>query len=191
MVEFLDYIVLGDGISMDEKKIQIIVDWIAPSSIRDVQCFLGFTNLYKIFIKDYSKIVTPLTRLTGKDKFVWDEKAEEVFKKAFISVPILVHTDSSKPFFLEACASDFALGSILSQYDKDGRLHPIVYCSRKFSAVEINYEIHDKELLAIIDALEEWRHLLEGAQHTTTVYTDHKNLKYFMSARVLNRKQAR
>jgi hypothetical protein len=88
MVEFLGYIISGNGISMDEKKIQTIVDWIAPSSVRDVQCFLGFANFYGIFIKDYSKIVAPLTCLTRKDKFVWDEKAEEVFaalKKAFTS----------------------------------------------------------------------------------------------------------
>jgi hypothetical protein len=66
----LDYIILGDGISMDVKTIQIIVDWIAPSSIWDVQCLLGFTNFYRIFIKDYSKIDAPLTCLTGKNKFV-------------------------------------------------------------------------------------------------------------------------
>jgi hypothetical protein len=83
------------------------------------------------------------------------------------------------------------LGSVLSQYGEDGRFYPIAYCSCKFSAIEINYEIHDKELLAIIDTCEEWCYLLEGAQHTTTVHTDYKNLEYFMSARVLNKKQAR
>jgi hypothetical protein len=169
------------------KKIQTIVDWIAPFSVQDVQCFLGFANFYRIFIKDYSKITTPLTRLTGKDKFVWDEKAKEAFemlKKALISTPILVHANSSKPFFLEADASDFALGLVLPRYGEDGRLHLIAYHSHKFSTTKINYEIHDKELLAIINAFEEWCDLLEGAQHTTTVYTDHKNLEYFMSARV-------
>ena len=129
-----------------------------------------------------------MTRLARKDKFVWNEKAEEAFKalkKAFTSVLILVHADSSKQFFLETDALDFALGLVLSQYGKDRRLHPIAYHYRKFSATEINCEIHDKELLAIIDVFEEWRHLFEGAHLTTTVYhttTDHKNLKYFMSA---------
>jgi hypothetical protein len=126
MVEFLDSIVSDNSIFMDGKKIQTIVNWIAPSSIRDVQCFLDFANFYRIFIKDYSKIIAPLTRLIGKDKFVWDEKAEEAFqtlKKAFISAPILVHANSSKPFFLETDALDFALGSILSQYGENGRLH--------------------------------------------------------------------
>jgi hypothetical protein len=119
----LDYIVLGNGISMDGKKIQTIVDWIAPSSVWDMQCFLGFANFYRIFIKDYSKITVPLTRLTRKDKFVWDEKVEKTFetlKKAFTSVPILVHADSSKQLFLETDASDFSLGSILFQYGEDG-----------------------------------------------------------------------
>jgi hypothetical protein len=165
MVKFLGYIVSSDGIFMDGKKIQTIVNWIAPSSVWDVQCFLGFANFYRIFIKDYSKIAAPLTRLTVKNKFVWDEKAKEAFetfKKAFTSAPILIHADSSKPFFLEADASDFALGVVLSRYDEDRRLHLIAYCSRKFSAAKINYEIHDKELLTIIDAFEEWRHLLEG-----------------------------
>jgi hypothetical protein len=87
MVEFLDYIILGNGISMDKKQIQTIVDWIVLSSGWDVQCFLGFTNFYRIFIKDYSEIAAPLTCLIGKDKFVSNKKAEEAFealKKAFI-----------------------------------------------------------------------------------------------------------
>ena len=78
------------------------------------------------------------------------------------------------------------MGSELSQYGEDRQLHSIAYHSRKFSAVKVNYEIHDNELLAIIDVFEEWRHLLKRAQHTITIYTDHKNLEYFMSARVLN-----
>jgi hypothetical protein len=171
-----------------EKEIQTIVDWIVPSSVRDVQCFLDFSNIYRIFIKDYSKIAAPLTRLRGNDKFVWDEKAGKAFKrlkKVFTSTPILVDADSSKPFFLEADPSNFALDSVLSHYGEDGRLHPIAYRSRKFSVAKISYEIHDKKLLAIINAFEEWPHLLEGTQHTTTVYTDHKNHEY------LNRRQTR
>ena len=92
---------------------------------------------------------------------------------------------------METDASDFALGAVLSQMSIDGKLHPVVFYSRKFFAAEINYEIHDKELLAIVDSFQEWRHFLEGAAHPVTVYTDHKNLEYFMSARVLNRRQAR
>ena len=193
-VEFLGYIISGEGLSMDPKKIQTVLEWKKPTTIRDVQCFLGFANFYRIFIKDYSKIATPLTRLTCKDKLEWSTEADQAFeilKTAFTSAPILTHPDFQKPFFLESDASDFALGAVLSQHGEDGRLHPVAFHSRKFTAAEINYEIHDKELLAIVDSFQEWRHFLEGAQHPITVHTDHKNLEYFMSAKVLNRRQAR
>ena len=92
---------------------------------------------------------------------------------------------------METDASDFALGAVLSQLGDGEKLHPVVFHSRKFNATEINYEIHDKELLAIVDYFQEWRHLLEGATHQVIVYPDHKNLEYFMSTCVLNRRQAR
>lgn len=193
-VEFLGYIISGEGLSMDPKKIQTVINWKAPKTVRDVQCFLGFANFYRIFIKNYSKIAAPLTRLTCKDKLEWSTEADQAFqdlKKTFTSAPILIHPDFQKPFFLETDASDFALGAVLSQHGEGGRLHSVAFHSRKFTAPEINYEIHDKELLAIVDSFQEWRHFLEGAQHPVTVYTDHKNLEYFMSARVLNRRQAR
>jgi hypothetical protein len=95
----------------------------------------------------------------------------------------LIHPNFSKSFFLESNASDYALGTILSQNGADGRLHLVAFHSQKFTTAEINYEIHDKELLAIVDSFQEWRHFLEGAVYPNTVYSDHKNLKYFMSAR--------
>ena len=119
------------------------------------------------------------------------DQAFEALKKAFTTVPILIHPNFQKPFFLESDASDFALGAVLSQPSKDGRLHLVAFHSQKSTAVEINYEIHDKELLAIVDSFQEWQHFLKGAQHPMTLYTDHKNLEYFISAKVLNRRQAR
>ena len=91
------------------------------------------------------------------------DQAFEALKKAFITVPILIHPDFQKSFFLESNASDFALGAVLSQPSEDGRLHPIAFHSRMFTAAEINYEIHDKELLTIVDSFQEWQHFLEGA----------------------------
>ena len=83
-------------------------------------------------------------------------QAFEALKKAFTTAPILIHPDFQKPFFLETNASDFALGAVLSQPSEDRRLHPIAFHSQKFTAAEINYEIHDKELLAIVDSFQEW-----------------------------------
>jgi hypothetical protein len=193
-VEFLGYVISSEGLLMDPKKVQAVTEWALPKTVRDVQCFLGFANFYRIFIKNYSQVAAPLTRLTCKDKLEWGlaaQKAFEDLKAAFTTAPILVHPDFTKAFYMETDASDFALGAVLSQMGEDGKLHPIAFYSRKFSAAEINYEIHDKELLAIVDSFQEWRHLLEGAAHPVVVYTDHKNLEYFTSARVLNRRQAR
>ena len=99
---------------MDPKKIQIVIKWKKPATIRDVQYFLGFANFYQIFINNYSKIATPLTCLTCKDKLEWSMEADQAFqdlKKAFITAPILIQPDFQKPFFLESDASDFALGA--------------------------------------------------------------------------------
>jgi hypothetical protein len=192
-VEFLGYIISNEGLMMDPKKIQAVIDWSTPKTVRDVQCFLRFANFYQIFIKNYSQVAAPLTWLTCKDKLEWEPEAQKAFqdlKAIFTTTPILVHPDFSKPFNMETDASDFALGAVLSQ-EGDGRwFHPVVFYSRKFYAAEINFKIHDKELLTIVDSFREWRHLLEGASHPITIYTDHKNLEYFMTARVLNRRQA-
>ena len=112
-------------------------------------------------------------------------------KEAFTSAPILMHADLSKPFIIEVDAFDFSLGCILSQIGDDEKLHPTAFHSRKFEAVKINYEIHDKELLPIVDSFEQWRHLLEGSPHQIIVYNDHKNLTYFQTSRELSRRQAR
>ena len=131
-----------------------------------LQISFGFANFFRIFIKNYSKIAVLLTRLTCKDKLDWNfgaKKALQLLKIAFTTTPILVHLDFSKPFFMESNASDFALRAILSQLGDGEKLHLVAFHSWKFSAVEINYKIHDKKLLAIVDSFHEWRHLLEGA----------------------------
>jgi len=92
---------------------------------------------------------------------------------------------------IESDASDFAIGAVLSQRDEKGRLHPVAFHSRKFQLAEINYEIHDKELLAIVDAFKHWRRYCEGATNQVQVFSDHQNLEYFTTTKILNRRQAR
>ena len=125
-VELLGYVVSSNGIAMDPMKVQAILEWQTPLSMRDVECFLGFANFYRKFIKDYSKVVLPLTQ------FIWSLDATEAFeslKQAFTTAPILAHVDPTKRFILEADASDFALGSVLSQNGDDGQLHPVAFHS--------------------------------------------------------------
>jgi hypothetical protein len=192
-VAFFGYVISPDGIFMDKSKVETIQCWATPSSIKDVQRFLRFTNFYHRFIKGYSKITTPLTTLTCKDKpFSWNPTAWAAFdtlKVAFTFAPcILIHPDPAKPFIVEIDAINFTLGAILSQFGIDGLLHPVAFYSRKLTSAEINYQVYDKELLAIITAFEQWRPYLAGAQHRVQVLTDHKNLLYFTTTRTLNRR---
>ena len=141
-------------------------------------------------------IARPLFDLTKKDiPFAWGQREQEAFtrlKEAITSAPVLILPDKHKPFRLEADSSDFATGAVLSQLSKsDGKHHPVAFLSKSLNAIEQNYEIHDKEMLAIIRSLDEWRHFLEGARHPFEVWTDHKNLEYFRTALKLNRRQAR
>ena len=120
----------------------------------------------------------PLTSLTRKGAtFGWTTEADAAFhslKLAFTSAPVLQHYQPLQPLTLEADASDFGLGCVLSQPDPSGELHPVAYYSRKFIAAELKYPIYDKELLAIVAAFRQWRVYLEGAAHPIMVYTDHK-----------------
>ena len=133
--------------------------------------------------------------MTKKEQpFHWECKQREAFeklKKKFILAPILASFDPERKIILKTNASDQALGSCLSQPDAERQLPPVAYCSKKFSGPELNYDIHDKELLAIVDAFEEWRAYFEGSRHPIVVYSDHKNLSYFMTTKKLNRQQVR
>jgi len=108
------------------------------------------------------------------------------------TAPVLVSPQDSEPFRIEADSSDFASGAVLSQQlPGEEKWHPVAFYSKSLSPVERNYEIHDKEMLAIIHALEKWRHFLEGARHPVEIWTNYKNLEYFMTAKKLNHCQAR
>jgi hypothetical protein len=195
-VEFLGYIIGRDGIKMSAEKVEAVLEWKSPSSLTEVQSFLGFANFYRRFIQNYSQVARPLTELTKSSakNWKWTAEAETAFnelKTRFTSAPILAHFDPQKPVIIETDASDFALGAVLSQRDEENRLHPVAFHSRKFSPAEINYEIHDKELLAIVDSFKHWRRYCEGAVHQVQVFSDHQNLEYFTTTKVLNRRQAR
>ena len=195
-VEYLGYRITKDGISMSPKKVQTIRDWETPKSVKEVQEFMGFANFYRRFIHNYSAIAKPLTDLTKKDlgKFKWTEACEEAFttlKDRFTSAPILAHFHAEKETIIETDASDFALAAILSQRQDDEKFHPIAFHSRKFTQAEINYDIHDKEMGAIVQAFKEWEHMLKSVQGEITVFTDHKNLEYFATTKKLTRRQAR
>jgi len=191
--KFLGYIISSNGIKMDPEKVEAVLSWPTTKCVKDIQSFIGFANFYRRFIKDFSKIVTPLTQLTKKtNKWSWNNSTQHAFdtlKTAFTSAPILNYFNPELPIVIETDASDFAIGAIISQKSEKGLLHPIAFYSHKFIPAELNYEIYDKELLGIIEAFRVWRAYLEGAQYQIIVITDHKNLEYFTTTKLLNRHQ--
>ncbi|KAL0199819.1 hypothetical protein M9458_003006, partial [Cirrhinus mrigala] len=196
-VQFLGYNISAEGVQMDQGKVDAILKWPMPTNVKELQRFLGFTNFYRRFIMDYSTITAPLTSLLrGKPKhLLWNPAAHEAFeqlKTTFSTAPVLQHPDPERPFTVEGDASTIGVGAVLSQaVGEPPVLHPCAFFSRKLTPAEQNYDIGNRELLAIKLALEEWRHWLEGAAYPFTIITDHKNLQYIREARRLNPRQAR
>jgi len=190
-VEYLGYRLSPEGLTMSPDKIQTISDWPEPRKVKDIQSFLGFANFYRRFIFNYSNIVVPLTRLTRKDApWVFSEDCRRAFnalKHAFTTAPILTHFIPDTPIIVETDASDYAVAGILSITCADGEIRLVAFYSRTLTAPELNYDTHDKELLAIFEAFRNWHHYLEGSASPIDVVTDHKNLEYFSTSKVLSR----
>jgi len=155
-VEYLGYILSPSGLTMSNNKVKIIQDWLEPKKVKDIQSFLGFANFYCWFIFNYLDIVIPLTCLTRKDiPWKFDSFYVDAFnslKKAFTSTPILTHWIPDAQLIVETDASDYALAAILSIVNKDNEVHLVAFHSHTFTVAELNYDIHDKELLAIFEA---------------------------------------
>ncbi|KAJ1038199.1 hypothetical protein NDA10_006578 [Ustilago hordei] len=196
-VEFLGYIIKPMGIEMDPEKVCTVKEWPMLESIHDIQRFLGFANFYRRFIAHFACIAKPLTSLVKPieqfKKFELPEEAQQAFHKliqAFTSAGVLQHFNYHLPTRLETDASDFAIAGVLKQ-EHEGRWHPVAFHSRKMSSAKKNYEIHDKELLAVVACLTQWRHMLAGLPSQLVILTDHEALKYFKSQRCITGQQAR
>ena len=193
-VEYLGYILSSSGLTMSDDKIKTIQDWLEPKKVKDIQSFLGFANFYCQFIFNYLNIVIPLTRLTRKDiPWKFDSSCQDAFnslKKAFTSALILTHWISDAQLIVETDALDYALAAILSVVNEDNEVHPVAFHSHTLTAAELNYDIHDKELLAIFEAFKIWQHYLEGLAYPIDIVMDHKNLEYFSTTKVLTQRQA-
>lgn len=193
--KYLGYIVRAEeGIAMDPEKVRAIQSWKPPSTVKGVRSFLGFANFYRSFIPGFSRIATPIQELTHKDAlFQWTPRCQESFQKLkdlFTTEPILATFDPDRTTVLETDSSGYNVGGVLSQYDREGYLRPCAYFSKKNSPAECNYEIYDKELLAIVRCLEEWDAELRSVGEFEII-TDHKNLEYFYTARKLTERHVR
>jgi len=195
-IKYLGLVISENEVSMDPVKVTGVQEWPTLENKTDVQAFLGFVNFYRRFIWDFSAKARSLFNLTCSEQ-VWtwsgrEQMAFEDLKTVVTTAPVLMSPQDSESFWVEADSLDFITRAVLSQQSTaDRKWHPVAFYSKSLSSVEQNYEIHDKAILAIIRALEEWRHFLEGATHPVEIWTDHKNLEYFMMAKKLNRRQAR
>ncbi|KEP45877.1 putative Transposon Tf2-1 polyprotein [Rhizoctonia solani 123E] len=194
-LSYLGIRVLVDGFLLDPIKIQAVQEWPAPTNRKELQSFLGLAKFLHRFAKDFSKIAQPLNNLISPSAdWKWNNCEQESFeelKRVITEAPVLAHADPSRTYYLETDPSGTAMGAVLSQRQEDGRLHPVSFMSESFKGVELNWDTHDKELHAIIRALEFWRIYLEGTNEPIIVFTDHRNLKYWQTNTTFNRRHAR
>nr|GFA70755.1 reverse transcriptase [Tanacetum cinerariifolium] len=187
-VAFLGHIFSAEGITMDPAKVEAITKWPRPTSVTEVRSFLGLAGYYRRFVKGFSRLALPLTKLMRKgEKFVWNEEREKSFeelKQRLVSAPVLTLPSGSGGFPIYRDAFKNGLGCVLMQHGK-----VIAYASRQLKPYEVNYPTHDLELAAVVFALKIWRHYLYG--ESCDIFTDHKSLKYIFTQQELNMRQRR
>jgi hypothetical protein len=191
-VDFLGHRLGADGLAKEVSKTEAIEKWPQPKSKSEVRQFLGLAGYYRKFVKGFSEIAQPLTRLTGSTvQFQWEEREERSFselKRVLVEEVVLALPDSTKPFVINTDASEHALGAVLQQDQGDG-LRPIGFMSKMISGSQKNYPVHELEMLAIVEACEHWRHLIRGQK--VTVRSDHHSLQYFFKQSSLSKQQVR
>ena len=187
-ISYLGHLVGEGGLRVDPHKVAAVKDWAVPQDVHQLRSFLGLTNYFRKFLEGYSTIVAPLTSLTKKtEQWKWTQECQRAFeavKKLLITAPVLALPDPDKAYVVTTDASDYGIGGVLTQED-----HPVAFASRKLSPAELNYTTSEKEMLAVVYALMEWRCYLEGKLFT--VITDHNPNIYFHTQQHLSRRQAR
>jgi len=184
-VEYLGHIVSHEGVKVDPSKIKAIKEWKIPTSIKHLRGFLGLTGYYRKFIKNYGRIVAPITTLLKEDAFSWTLEATKAFqhlKEAMCQVPVLATPDFTKTFIVECDASGNGIGVVLMQDEK-----PIAFESPPIKGKFLSKAIYEKEMLAILHALKKWQPYLMGRHFK--VKTDHDSLKYFLEQRLSSEEQ--
>ncbi|MCH80642.1 retrotransposon protein, partial [Trifolium medium] len=184
-VEYLGHLISSQGVAVDPNKIVSVVNWPVPKNVKGVRGFLGLTGYYRKFIKDYGKIAKPLTDLTKKDSFIWSEKACSAFealKKCLTTAPVLALPNFDKDFIIECDASGGGIGAILMQ-DK----RPLAYYSKALGIRNLTKSAYEKELMAVVLAIQHWRPYLLGRKFL--VSTDQKSLKQLLQQRMVTADQ--
>ena len=193
-LDFVGYVVSADGVKVQPSKVKHIEDFPPPTNTTDLRRFHGIALFYRRFIANFAAITAPLTDLLKQDvPYVWTARQEKAFaklKQTLSTAPVLIIPNPDLPFTVITDASDFAVGAVLCQ-DHGKGLQPCAFESPKLTSAESNYPTHDREMLAVVYALKQWRHYLEGHHLKFTVVTDHASLRYLQTQPNLSRRQAR
>ncbi|KAF1321051.1 Retroelement pol polyprotein, partial [Globisporangium splendens] len=191
-VSFLGRTVTKNGLAVDKLKTTAIENWPTPTTVKELQSFLGLAGYYRRFIYRFVHIVLPLSQLIKKDSvWTWGDDQDHAYaqrKHALQTAPVLKLADFSKPFILTTDASGECVGGVLSQFH-DGHDHPIAFYSKKLGPHEIHWPIHEKELFAIKMGLEKWRHYLYGRKFD--IYTDNSACSWLLKHPKVSAKLAR
>jgi hypothetical protein len=196
-IEFLGHHVGRDGLRVMQDKVDAVQKWPQPRNAGELRSFLGLAGYYRRFVAGFSRLAAPLHDLTHTadgQTYSWQPKHQAAFdalKRALREAPVLALPDPDRQYVVNTDASDFATGAVLQQ-DFGRGLQPIAFLSHKMSDAETRYPTHDKEMLAIVNMLGEWRTYLQGRQpFTIRVLTDHNSLQYFMTQQSLSARQSR
>jgi hypothetical protein len=194
-VNFLGHVIKAGGLAVQQHKVDSILQWPTPQCVKDVRSFIGLTTYYHRFVWKFAALAISLTNLTRKETpWVWGEKEQSAFdqlKQALASAPTLATPDNSKPYVVHTDASGFAVGATLSQRDEKGELRPVSFMSKKMSPAQVNYPVHEWELLAVVEALRAWRCYLYGSSVPIDIFTDHHSLTYLSTQPNLSPRQSR
>lgn len=183
-IAYLGHLITNEGVKPDPGKIKAVKSFPVPSNRKTIKSFLGLIGYYRRFIKDFARLAKPMTRLLKKSTpFFWNHAAQEAFENLRDTIcrqPLLQYPDFRKSFIVTTDASNYAIGAVLSQGDI-GKDLPIAYASRTLNDTETNYSTTEKELLAIIFAVNHFRPYLYG--HKFTLVTDHRPLVWLHNAK--------
>lgn len=186
-VQYLGHVISRSGLTVDTDKVLAIQQWPQPTNVTQLRGFLGITGYYRRFVDGYAQLAEPLTRLLRKDAFQWDALTSEVFaklKKQLTTTPILALPDYSLPFIVSTDASGSGMGAVLTQLG-----HPLTFFSKQFSPALQLSSTYNRELAAIVLAVQKWRQYLLG--HHFIIQTDHQPLRVILTQTIHTPEQQR